>query len=340
MPAEPHFSTPEHRTDKRQQQQHPPGAPPASTAAAAAPPAASGAPSAPRAAPASAAAAGWRMPSRGRQPAAGSARRRLLGRGLQSGDAAISHHVRTTQKRQGCAPLRSHYFTSTLPGIQATTLAQRRYERCAALPCAPSKSMLRSAVEYAWSTPSQTTPSATAAGTAACSFTTRGSVQYSGTMRMEAAPSGRKRNSTRAVARYALQQQAACCAQVTCVSTEQPVGPVVCRCMQTGALQRCGTPLWHACGGQQSRCRIAQPVQNLMSGSSLLQGGHLRQSDRPLRRAVSASATAFTSRLKGLRPCPVRGSAASPTTLFPDAKVSIVFACCTSRSTAAALLPR
>lgn len=50
------------------------------------------------------------------------------------------------------------------------------------------------------------TPSAMAAGTAACSLTMRGSVQYSGTMRMEAAPSGRKRSSTTAVARYALQQ--------------------------------------------------------------------------------------------------------------------------------------
>lgn len=66
----------------------------------------------------------------------------------------------------------------------------------------------RNPVNLAYRTPQQTAPSAMAAGTAACSRTTHGSVQYSGTTRMEAAPSGRKRNSTNAVARYALQRNA------------------------------------------------------------------------------------------------------------------------------------
>jgi hypothetical protein len=71
----------------------------------------------------------------------------------------------------------------------------------------------RTPVKLAYRTPQQTTPSAMAAGTAACSRTTRGSVQYSGTIRIEAAPSGRKRSSTSAVARYALQRNARCCGQ-------------------------------------------------------------------------------------------------------------------------------
>jgi hypothetical protein len=58
--------------------------------------------------------------------------------------------------------------------------------------------------------------------------------------------------------------------------------------------------------------RTADAAETCREWSCLPQGGHLRQSDRPLRRAVKASATALANRLNGLRPCPVRGSAGIP----------------------------
>lgn len=63
-----------------------------------------------------------------------------------------------------------------------------------------------------------------------------------------------------------------------------------------------------------------------MGGACPLQGGHLRQSDRPLRRADKASATALANRLKGLRPCPVRGSAAIPKAL--RSRCQVVYCAC------------